>query len=113
MGNNTQITTDWDGNPIGIGTLVNVDNGANVKNKSGVVTEVIFKGDTRDEIYVRVSGIKNLNSVRYVTVLNLDKLEKVVYGLFTKHGVSLSIDSIKEATQAILEAIESEDTQEG
>ena len=113
MGNETQITTDWDGNPIGIGTLVNVDNGGNVKNKSGAVTEVIFKGDTRDEIYVRVSGVKNLNSLRYVTVLTLNDLEEVIYGLFSEHNVGLSIDQIKEAEQRILEAVGSECGSEG
>ena len=104
-----EITTDWAGNPIGIGTLVNVDNGGNVKNRSGAVTEVIFKGETRDDIYLRVSGIKNMTNLQYVTVLQLSELEQVVYNLFVKHGVNLGIPQVKDATQKILEVVDGSD----
>ena len=105
----TEITTDWAGNPIGIGTMVNVDNGGNVKNKSGAVTEIVFKGDTRDDIYLRVTGVKNLTSLQYVTVLMLSELEQVVYEMFTKNGVNIGVPQLKEATQRILEVVNNTD----
>jgi hypothetical protein len=105
----TEITTDWAGNPIGIGTMVNVDNGGNVKNKSGAVTEVIFKGETRDDIYLRVTGVKNLTSLQYVTVLVLSELEQVVYEIFTKNGANIGVPQLREATQRILEVVNGSD----
>lgn len=103
------LAYDWNGKAIGIGTLVNVDNGANVKNKSGAVTEVIFKGDERDDIYLRVSGIKNLTSLQYVTVLDLSELEWAIYSCFALHNICLNMTQIKDYSEKILEAVSQSD----
>ncbi len=109
-----EIVTDWNGAPIGIGTPVNVDNGGNVKNKSGSVTEIIFKGSTRDDVYLRVSGIKNLTKLQYVTVLKLTEYEEAIYDIFAENGVNLGIAKIKEYSERLMLAIPTEsDASEG
>ena len=99
------ITTDWNGKDIGIGTIVNIDNGDNIINKSGTVTEVIFKGDGRDEIYLRVSGIRNLTSLQYVTVIDLTELESEIYRMFSENGIGLGIGKLREYSDRISSAI--------
>lgn len=91
------ITTDMDGKPITIGTVVETDKTVSVPTRVGSVTEVMFR---QEGVMLRVTGVRGYVENVHVSCVDLTEFEAMVFNAFSERKAYLT----KEETHALAKA---------
>ena len=101
-----QITEDKSGNPIGIGTVVRVDESVMVPTKIGSVVEVSFKRDsnTNEEVtLLKIAGVRSEVKNVNVDCVDLTEFETVLFNELSRHKAYLTEDGIHLLANKLVE----------
>lgn len=94
------ITTDMNGQPIGIHTVVETDTTVSVPTKIGSVTEVTFRDDGT---VLRIAGIRGTTLNTHVTCVDFSEFESVLFNAMSDHKVFMKKDETRELAKTLLD----------
>lgn len=92
---------DKDGNPIGIGTVIETDDTISMPHKVGSITEITFRSDTTA---LKVAGIRGTVENTQVTRVELTEFERIVFNEMSNRKAYLTIGETHEVSERLLEA---------
>lgn len=95
------LTTDMDGMPIELGTVVVTDDTVSSKNKAGTVVEVVFR---KNETMLKVSGVRGLVENLHVSRAEFTDFETMLFNALSERKVCLTLDETHELASALIDA---------